>query len=113
MKARIEECTEVLFPGLGVMKPKFPLNYIELEVGWTNDVLGLAVTPYTAKHTWQTDPTVLRVEMDNKIVAYIGDGDWSPDLPKATKDADLFITECYFHSKHIKCDLNYNTIQEH
>lgn len=113
VKARIEECTEVLFPGSSVMAPKFPLNYVELEVGRANDVLGLTVTPYAAKHTWQTNPTVLRVEVDDKIVTYTGDGDWTPDLPKATKDADLFIAECYFHSKPIKWHLNYNTIQEH
>lgn len=113
VKARIEECMEILFPGSSVMEPKFPLHYVELEVGKANDVLGLSVTPYAAKHTWQTDPTVLRVGVDDKIVTYTGDGDWTPDLPKATKDADLFIAECYFHSKPIKWHLNYYAIQEH
>lgn len=113
VKARIEECMEVLFPGSNVMTPKFPLNFAELDVGVANDVLGLTVTPYAAKHTWQTDPTVLRVRVDDKIVTYTGDGDWTPDLPKATRDADLFIAECYFHKKPIKWHLNYHAIQEH
>ncbi len=113
LKARLEECMEVLFPGSSVMAPKFPLRYVELVVGQPNDVLGLTVTPYAAKHTWQTDPTALRVGVDDKVVTYSGDGDWTPDLSKAAQDADLFIAECYFHSKPIKWHLNYDTIQEH
>lgn len=110
VKARIEECAEVLFPGSSGMAPKFPLHYVELEVGRPNHILDLSVTPYAAKHTWQSDPTALRITVDDKVVTYSGDGDWTPDLPKATQDADLFIAECYFHSKPVKWHLNYGTI---
>ncbi len=113
LEARLAEAQEVLFPGSDVMAPKFPVTYVELPVGETTEVLGLKATPYAAKHIWQTDPTVLRVEVDDKIVAYSGDGDWTPDLPKATKDADLFIAECYFFEKPVKWHLNYPTILEH
>lgn len=113
LEARLAEAAEALFPGMGEMTPKFPVNYVELEVGEPNQVLGLTVTPYAAKHTWQTDPTALRVNVDDKVVSYSGDGDWTPELPKAAKDADLFIAECYFYSKPVKWHLNYQTIQEH
>ena len=113
LKARLDACMEVLFPGSGGMEAKFPLHYVELDMGVPNAVLGLTVTPYAAKHTWQTDPTVLRVGVDDKVVTYSGDGDWTPDMAKATKDADLFIAECYFHTKPIKWHLNYYAIQEH
>lgn len=113
LKARLDETAEALFPGMSAMAPKFPVTYVELPVGETTEVLGLKVTPYAAKHTWQTDPTALRVEVGGKVVTYSGDGDWTPDLPKATKDADLFIAECYFHKKPVKWHLNYDAIQEH
>lgn len=113
LKARLMEASEVLFPGSNEMTPKFPIHYVELEVGEPNEVLGLTVTPYAAKHTWQTDPTALRIGVDDKIVTYSGDGDWTPDLFKASKGADLFIAECYFHQKPVKWHLNYPTIQEH
>jgi ribonuclease BN (tRNA processing enzyme) len=113
LEARLAEAGEVLFAGMSDMTPKFPIDYIELAVGEPNDVLGLTVTPYAAKHTWQTDPTALRVAVDDKIVTYSGDGDWTPDLAKASKDADLFIAECYFHRKSVKWHLNYGAIQEH
>ncbi len=113
LEARLAEAAEVLFPGMSEMIPKFLIDYVELKVGEPNQVLGLTVTPYAAKHTWQTDPTALRVDVDGKTVTYSGDGDWTPDLPKATKNADLFIAECYFYSKPVKWHLNYHTIQEH
>lgn len=113
LKARLEETREILFPGSSVMEPKFPVTYVELPVQQTTEFLGLKVTPYAAKHTWQTDPTALRVEVDGKIVTYSGDGDWTPDLAKASKNADLFIAECYFYQKPIKWHLNYPSIQEH
>ncbi len=113
LEARLAETAEVLFPGMGTMVPKFPIDYVELEIGVPNDVLGLTVTPYTAKHTWQTDPTGLRVGVDDKVVTYTGDGDWTPDMAKAAQGADLFIAECYFHSKPVPWHLNYGTIQEH
>jgi hypothetical protein len=42
---------EALFPGSEVMVPKFPLGYIEMEVGTRNAVGHLGVTPYAARHT--------------------------------------------------------------
>ncbi|MGH6620854.1 MAG: MBL fold metallo-hydrolase [Alphaproteobacteria bacterium] len=113
LKARLEETREVLFPGSSVMEPKFPVTYVELPVQETSEFLGLKVTPYAAKHTWQTDPTALRVEVGGKVVTYSGDGDWTPDLAKASKGADLFIAECYFYEKPVKWHLNYPSIRQH
>jgi ribonuclease BN (tRNA processing enzyme) len=113
LKARIEEAAEVLFPGMDTMVPKFPVDYVELTVGQTGEFLGLKATPFPAKHTWQTDPTALRVEVGGKVVTYSGDGDWSPALAEASRDADLFIAECYFHTKPVKWHLNYEAIREH
>ncbi len=50
-RARMAAIAEALFPGSEVMVPKFPLDYVEMEVGHTNAVRNLRVTPYAAKHT--------------------------------------------------------------
>jgi len=65
-RARLEAIAEALFPGSDVMVPKFPLEYVEMETGRANTVGALRVTPYAAKHTWQTNPTFLRVERRKK-----------------------------------------------
>lgn len=113
LKARLDAMAVALFPGMETMTPKFPVNYVELPLEQPTELLGLTVTPFSAKHTWQTDPTALRVEVDGRIVTYSGDGDWTPGLARASEGADLFIAECYFHGKPIKWHLNYPAIQEH
>jgi len=113
LKLRLDRMAEAMFPGMETMEPKFPVHYVELPLEAPTEVLGLTVTPYSAKHTWQTDPTALRVQVDDKVVTYSGDGDWSPGLAKASENADLFIAECYFHGKPVKWHLNYPAIQEH
>ena len=111
-ESRMHEIAEALFPGMHVMKPKFPIEYVELEVGQPNKVLDLVVTPQPARHTWQTNPLALRVEVDGKIVSYTGDGEFTEEMAKIGKDADLLIAESYFFQKPIKWHLNYYTIAE-
>jgi len=111
-ESRMHEIAEALFPGMDVMKPKFPLEYVELEVGQPNKVLDLVVTPQPARHTRQTNPLALRVEVDRKIVSYTGDGEFTEEMAKIGKDADLLIAESYFFQKPIKWHLNYYTIAE-
>jgi ribonuclease BN (tRNA processing enzyme) len=104
---------ESLFPGMHVMTPPFPLEYVELEAGRSHPVLDLVVTPQAARHTWQTNPLALRVEVDDKVVAYTGDGEWTADLARIGHDADLLIAECYAFAKPIKWHLNYPVLREH
>lgn len=110
--SRMNEIAEALFPGMHVMTPKFPIEYVELEVGRPNKMLDLVVTPQPARHTWQTNPMALRVEVGGKVVAYTGDGEFTEEMAKVGKDADLLIAESYFFQKPIKWHLNYYTIAE-
>jgi len=96
-----------------VMTPTFPLEYVELEVGQPNRVLDLVVTPQAARHTAQTNPTALRVQVGDKVIAYTGDGEWTEDLGKIGRDADLLIAECYYYAKPVKWHLNYPALAEY
>jgi ribonuclease BN (tRNA processing enzyme) len=95
------------------MQPRFPLDYLELEVGKPHQVRDLVVIPQAARHTEQTNPTALRVEVAGKAVAYTGDGEWTEDLAKIGRDADLLIAECYYYAKPVKWHLNYPALTEH
>ncbi len=112
-QARLYEISEALFPGMHVMRPKFPLHYIDLEIGQPHHILELVVTPQAARHTWQTNPIALRVEVGGKVVSYTGDGEWTEDLAKIGQGADLLIAESYFYHKPVKWHLNYPAICEH
>ena len=106
-KSHMHEISEALFPGMHVMQPKFPLQYIEMSVGQPNPVRDLVVTPESARHTSTTNPTALRVEVGGKIVAYTGDGEFTGEMAQVGQGADLLIAECYYYAKPVKWHLNY------
>jgi ribonuclease BN (tRNA processing enzyme) len=110
LRRRMGEIQEALFPGSKIMAPKFPLQWIELEPGVPHRVLDLVVTPQLARHTVETNPTALRIEVGDRIVAYSGDTEWTDDVAKVSRGADLFIAECYFYETPIKWHMNYPTI---
>src|SRR5213083_3231377 len=91
LRSRMGAIAGALFPGSEVMVPKFPLDYVEMEVGERTVIGNLRVTPYAAKHTWQTNPTCLRVEVGGKVIAYTGDGEWTDAMAQMGQGADLVI----------------------
>jgi len=113
LERRMGEIREALFPGSHVMTPKFPLRWLELEPGTPRDILDLVVTAQPARHTAETNPTALRVELDGKVVAYTGDTEWTDDVALVARGADLLIAECYYYEKPIKWHLNYPAIAAH
>jgi len=110
LRRRMDQIREALFPGSHVMTPKFPLTWIEMEPGTPHAVLDLVVTPEPARHTAETNPTAVRVEVADKVIAYTGDTEWTDDVARVARGADLFIAECYFYDKPVKWHLNYQTI---
>lgn len=113
LRPRMDAVRDALFPGSGVMTPRFPLEWIAMEPGRAHPVLDLVVTPEPARHTRETNPTALRVEVDGRVVTYTGDTEWTEDVARAARGADLLIAECYFHDKPVKWHLNYPDIVTH
>ncbi len=113
LRPRMDALREALFPGSGVMVPRFPLEWIAMEPGRPHPVLDLVVTPEPARHTRETHPTALRIEVDGRVVCYTGDTEWTDDVARAARGADLLIAECYFHDKPVKWHLNYPDIEAH
>ena len=112
VQRRLADMQESLFPGSRVMSPKFPLHWIEMEPGQSHAVLDLVVTPQPARHTAETNPTALRVQVGDRVLAYSGDTEWTEDIAKVSHGADLFIAECYFYDKPVRWHMNYPTVAE-
>ncbi len=110
VERRMAAIREALFPGSHAMTPKFPLAWIEMEPGRPHRVLDLVVMPERARHTKETNPSALRVEMDGKVIAYTGDTEWTDEVARVGRGADLLIAECYAYEKPIKWHLNYPEI---
>jgi ribonuclease BN (tRNA processing enzyme) len=112
-RARMRAVGDALFPGMHAMRPRFSLEWVELEVGRPNRVLDLTVTAYPARHTAQTNPLALRVDVADRVVSYTGDGEWTADLAEVGRNADLLIAECYFYAKPVPWHLNYPDLARH
>jgi ribonuclease BN (tRNA processing enzyme) len=113
LQRRMGEIREALFPGSHVMTPSFRLDWIELEPGQPQRILDTQVTARPARHTRETNPTSLRVEIGGKVVAYTGDTEWTDEVAAIARGADLFIAECYFYQKPIKWHLTYPALTAH
>jgi ribonuclease BN (tRNA processing enzyme) len=110
---RMKSVAAALMPGMHVMTPKFPLTYMDMDVLRDQHIGPLKVTTFPAVHTKETNPTSLRVEICDKIIAYTGDSEWTEHMPMLADGANLFIAECYFYAKPVRFHLNYPDIQKH
>jgi len=110
VKTRVLQAMEVLFPGSSQVKQNFAIEFIELQernaalIGW------IQVVSFSVLHPSGAPSYALRIEGDEKIIAYSGDTEWVKNLREAARGADLFISEAYFFEKKIKYHLNYQTL---
>jgi ribonuclease BN (tRNA processing enzyme) len=110
---RICQAQEVLFPGSSQIQPRFDLTLLEWLPGQPLQVAGLQVTPYPVIHPSGAPSYALRVEYQDKVLAYSGDTEWTDTLITAAQGADLFICEAYYFDKPVKFHLDYRTLMAH
>jgi ribonuclease BN (tRNA processing enzyme) len=113
LEARIRRAHEVLFPGTGHLPVKFPLAFVELELDLTWECAPMRVTPYPAAHSSGAPSYSLRIECDGRVLAFSGDTEWTEALIPASRDADLFVCECYGFDRSPAHHLNYRVIRAH
>jgi len=110
---KLAEVCEAMMPGMSTMMPKFDLIYKEIEVMIPTRVGDLTITSYPAAHTGGTNPTSIRIEVAGRIISYTGDSAWTKHMPDVARDADLFISECYYYEKPVRFHMNYPDLQAH
>ena len=105
---------EVAFAGSTTNKLHFPLTLTEIEAGRAADIGALRVTPFAARHDERAGPCLmLRIEVENRVIAYSGDTEWTDALAAAGRNADLFICEASARRKAIKTHLSLATLEQH
>jgi ribonuclease BN (tRNA processing enzyme) len=109
-RAHLLRLQEALFPGSHTMEPEFELEYREIHPGTDAELLGLRVSATPARHTQETNPLAVRVQIGEKAIAYTGDGELTEALCRLVSGADLLIAECYFYDKPVRWHLNYPDI---
>jgi ribonuclease BN (tRNA processing enzyme) len=97
-RARVDQLLEVFFPLSTLNKWRFSWTVLELQVGSSNDVLGHGVCVAEVVHFSGAASTAVRITDGKRVFAYSGDTQWVDVLVPISKDADLFIVECYKYS---------------
>lgn len=107
------DALEVFFPDACDRKPSFELSFVELPARRPVLLESLTVTSFRVPHREQTNPLALRVDVDNKVIAYSGDTEWTDALIEASKHADLFICEAYTYEREKPAHLSYHCLVTH
>ncbi|HEY3918721.1 MAG TPA: MBL fold metallo-hydrolase [Stellaceae bacterium] len=104
---RLAATQEALFPSSSQRPLGFALEHRALAAGTRCVTDGFAVTPYAAAHEAGAPCFSLRIECDERTIAYSGDTEWTEDLAAAASGADLFICECSSWERPLKGHLDY------
>lgn len=110
---RVLDAMEMMFPGSSRTGRRFEVQYMELENRRAVTVAGVSVRPYEVVHASGAPPLALRVKVDDRVLAYSGDTEWTDTLLDVARGADLFICEAYFFDKSVKYHLDYRTLMAH
>ena len=110
----VREVMETAFPGSPNTAQRFDLQLRELGAGVEADVGGIEVTPYLVKHGQPEGLFFsLRLEVENRVINYPGDTEWTETLVPAAREADLFMAEAYFREKLVPLHLDLATLEAH
>ncbi len=84
---------ESMYPNTGRLFDELPIEFRAYGENW-QQVAGLDVQGLPVKHSPPSNPHGLRLKWGNKVLAYSGDTEWTPDLLAVAKDSELMICEC-------------------
>jgi ribonuclease BN (tRNA processing enzyme) len=114
LAARLDSLMEAHFPGSTKVDRKFPIELVEISPGRSVDLgsTGPCVSGFGVSHPSGTPSLAIRIECDDKILAYTGDTEWVDALLDAGRDADVLIAEAYYFERKVRFHLDYVTLCE-
>jgi ribonuclease BN (tRNA processing enzyme) len=111
IKQRVEKITELFYSGTIDNLP-FELSFEEINENRKLNISGMDVEYYEVNHSPDSFPHGIRFKIENKVIGFSGDTEWTPSLNLIAQNADLFICECNFYKKGNKSHLDYETLKE-
>jgi ribonuclease BN (tRNA processing enzyme) len=108
---RVLDAMDLMFPGLSETEQAFEITFTELDEERSVSLGPLDVTAFRVVHPSGAPPYALRVEVDDTVLGYSGDTEWTDSLVDAARETDVFICEAYFYEKDVPYHLDYKTLQ--
>ena len=112
LRDKVHALLALLYPGTRVMD-KLQIRFISFEASKPLEFPDFRLLALPVIHSKATDPHGIRIEAQQKVIAYSGDTEWTPALLDLAERADLFICECNFYQSHISGHLSYRVLQQH
>ena len=106
---RARQALEIFFPGVSVQEDT-PVTFLTYVPKQMLEFQSLQITAYEAIHSPATNPHSLRLEIENTVIAYSGDTEWSDTLIDMSMNADLFICEASTWNTPVKHHLSVQTV---
>jgi len=82
----------------------------EITPGVPDEVLGFAISTTEVIRNSGTPSTAVRLSAGGKVLAYSGDTEWVDALLPIAAGADLFVMECYDHSRDLKGHMRFSKL---
>ena len=111
---RLEAIMEACFPGSAQAPRKFRTKTIELDLKTRTTVepLAVAITPTPVRHPSGAPSMALRLECEDRTIAYTGDTEWVDGLIEAGHNADVLIAEAYTFERRIPYHLDFASLRD-
>jgi len=111
-RERLDAALEIFFPRSTTIKWRFPWQVVEIAPGTPAEFLGLSVRTVEVVHQSGAPSTAVRISDGNRVLAYSGDTEWTDALVSVANGADLFIVECYEHTRAVSGHMNWTKLRE-
>lgn len=95
LRARLAMAMEAFFPGSTGAQWRFQWTAREIGPGVDFEIAGFSGRTAQVHHPAGSPATAVRLTAGGKIFAYSGDTSWTEALVDISRDADLFVCECY------------------
>lgn len=113
LEAWYARAMEAAFEHSSKVARKFETSLVTLSEGQTATIGALAVTPYPGVHGSSGGPFfALRIAAEGRVVTHSGDTEWTDALVDASRDADLFVTECYVYDAPTRNHMSWQVLSQ-
>ena len=111
IEERTRQALACFFPGIA-MNSDSPVQFMTYSTESPLVHSSLKITAFKATHSRRTNPHMLRIEVDGKVVSYSGDTSWTDEIIPLSASADLFICEASAYHAKIKHHMSVSDLEE-
>lgn len=109
---RITTLMEALYPGTTYLLDEMPVKIIDYAADAVLSIDGLKIQAFEVVHSEPALPHALKIFIEDRVISYSGDTEWTDALIEVTDGADLFICECCTYDQEVPGHLNYQWLKD-